>query len=152
MSTRMVVVCILGALVILPMRLSTLDGGVQGKPKLENVEIGAKFGGRIGLDIIGVDADKGIISYVPALGKNKGAEKKIQAVKDCVCKVGYFRFGKPAFAMEGEVIAKGLRNPMFQKASVEKPVRVDILTAQRDDDTLGIKKGDVVKVLVNPKE
>ena len=152
MSPRILGVCILSALVILPMPLSALDGGAQGKPKLENVEIGAKFGGRIGLDIVGVDADKGIITYVPALGKNKGAEKKVQAVRDCVCKVGYFRFGKPASAMEGEVIANGLRNPIFQKASVEKPVRVDLLTAQRDDDTLGIKKGDVVKVLVNPKE
>jgi hypothetical protein len=152
MSTRILGTCIIVSVVSVTIPSSAFDDAVKGKPKLEEVEIGARFGGRIALDIFGVNAEKGIITFVTTLGIKKGIEKKIQATKDCVCKVGYFRFGKPAYSMEGQEFAKGLRDRIFQMASPEKPLRVDFLTAQRDDDAKGIKKGDVVKVLVNPRE
>ena len=59
--------------------------------------------------------------------------------------------GKPATTKEGDDIADGLKSPVFKKASAEKPLRVNIYTAEEDDVGKGISRGDVVKILVNPE-
>lgn len=40
---------------------------------------------------------------------------------------------------------------MFRKASIDNPLTVNIYLADKDDDARGIKKGEVTKILVNPK-
>lgn len=97
-----------------------------------------------------VDADKGTIEYQIVAGPNRGTEFKASISKGCVLKEGFLRAGKPAVLKEGDEIADGLKNPIFQKASVKNPLKVDIYTAGEDDPDKGIKKGDVIKIYVNP--
>jgi hypothetical protein len=101
--------------------------------------------------ITAVDAEKGTITYKVTSGKDKDKEVKATVNKDCVLKEGMYRLGKPATTMEGDEIADGLKNSLFQKASPEKPLKVDIFTANQANDDKGIKEGDVIKILVNPK-
>lgn len=112
---------------------------------------GAASAARLFADILAVDAEKGTVTYVVTFGKNKGAEFKIPVAKDCVFKEGYYRLGKPAVTKEGDDIKDGLKNMVFQKASAENPLRANIFTAEEDDAAKGVKKGDVLKILVNPK-
>lgn len=100
--------------------------------------------------ISGVDADKGTVTYTITYGKNKDTEVTAKVTKDCVIKHGYYRLGKPATTKEGDEVANGLRNAVFQKATRDNPVRVNVYTADEDDAALGVKRGDVVKILVNP--
>lgn len=101
--------------------------------------------------ITAVDAEKGTVTYTVTFGKEKDAEAKgARVAKDCVIKEGYYRLGKPATTKEGDDIADGLKNAIFKKATPEKPVKVNIYTADEDDADKGIKKGDIVKILVNP--
>ena len=127
------------------MHLSAQGGG---DAKLERFDVGASYGVHFGVDIVSVDADKGIIVFI----RKNGAEQKVQVVKDCVCKVGSYHYGKPASTMEGKEFADGIRNDVFKKASAEMPLRADILTARTDNDGKGIKAGEAVKILVNRKK
>src|SRR5262245_16555648 len=77
------------------MHLSAQGGG---DAKLERFDVGASYGVHFGVDIVSVDADKGIIVFI----RKNGAEQKVQVVKDCVCKVGSYHYGKPASTMEGK--------------------------------------------------
>ena len=98
-----------------------------------------------------VDAKKGTVSYNVTTGKDRGTTVVGASVaKDCVIKEGVYRQGKPARTFENDDIADGLKNDVFNNASAEKPLRVDIYTADEDDAEKGIKKGDIVKILVNP--
>ena len=101
-------------------------------------------------DITRVDADKAIIEYTIYYGKKKDTDVKARVAKVCVIKEGYFRLGKPAQTKEMDDIPNGLNNQQFQKATAEKPLRVNIYTADDDDKDKGIKAGDVIKILVNP--
>src|SRR5262245_53641236 len=76
-----------------------------------------------------VDADKGTVVYTITFGKDKNTEVKAKLAQDCVIKEGYYRLGKPARTVEKDGIANGLGNPIFQKATAEKPLRVNIYTA-----------------------
>ena len=100
--------------------------------------------------ITGVDAEKGTVQYKSVGGKDRDTEFTARLTKDCVIKEGYYRLGKPATTKEGDDIADGLKNPIFKKASEKEPVRVNLYLAAEDDPDKGIKKGDVVKILVNP--
>jgi hypothetical protein len=53
--------------------------------------------------------------------------------------------------VEGNDIFEGLRNPIFQKATPDNAMRVNIYTADEDDQDRGVRRGDVFKILVNPK-
>lgn len=101
--------------------------------------------------ITGVDAEKGTVTYKVTFGKDK-ADTEITAplAKDCVIKHGYYRLGKPATTKEEDDVANGLRNSVFKKASADNPVKVNIYTADEDDNDKKVKKGEVVKILVNP--
>jgi hypothetical protein len=100
--------------------------------------------------ITAVDAEKGTVDYTTTAGKNKGPVVKVPVAKDCVLKEGYYRLGKPAVTKEGDDIPDGLKNDVFKKATAENPLKVDIYTADEDDADKGVKKGDVIKILVNP--
>ncbi len=101
--------------------------------------------------VTGADAEKGTVTYKITFGKDKGdTELTAKLAKDCVIKHGYYRLGKPAMTKEEDDVADGLRNEVFKKASGDNPVRVNIYTADEDDNDKGLKKGDVVKILVNP--
>ena len=106
--------------------------------------------GRYFAIITKVDADKNTIVYSTTFGKDRVTDVTGTLAKDCVIKEGYYRLGKPATTKEGDVIANGLRHPVFQKATAEKPLQVNIYTADADDKDKGIKSGDVIKILVNP--
>jgi hypothetical protein len=97
-----------------------------------------------------VDADKGTVTYTARVGKEKVTEVNAPVAKGCVIKEGYYRLGKPAVTKEGDDIPKGLKNEVFQKATAENPLTVDLYTADEDDADKGVKKGDVIKILVNP--
>jgi hypothetical protein len=100
--------------------------------------------------ITDVDAEKGTVIYTITFGKDRNDVVKAQVAKDCVIKEGYYRLGKPAATKEGDDIPGGLKNPVFMKASAQKPLRVNIYTADQDDEAKGIRVGDVIKILVNP--
>ena len=100
--------------------------------------------------ITSVDADKRTVNYTVTAGKNKDSVVGGTVIKDCVIKEGYYRLGKPAVTKEGDDIPDGLKNGVFKKATSENPLRVDLYTADEDDAEKGIKKGDVIKILVNP--
>ena len=102
-------------------------------------------------NITGVDPAKGTIVYTIIFGKERNTEVKATVTKDCVIKEGYYRLGKPATTREGDDIVNGLKNPVLAKASAENPVRVNIYTAEEDELGKGVRRGDVVKILVNPK-
>lgn len=107
---------------------------------------------RLFAEITGVDAAKGTINYKITFGKDKkGTEvNNAQVIKDCVIREGFYRLGKPARTEEKDEIVNGLKNFVFEKASPDNPLRVNIYTADADDAEKGIKKGDVIKILVNP--
>ena len=96
-----------------------------------------------------VDAEKDG-HFTARSGKNKDLVVKATVAKNCAVKEGYYRAGKPAVTKEGDDIEDGLKNPVFKKATEKEPLRVDIYTADEDDADKGIKKGDVIKILVNP--
>ena len=100
--------------------------------------------------ITGADAEKGTVDYTGPAGPNKGSVAKAAVAKDCVLKEGYRRLGKPGVTKEGDDIPDGLKNDVFKKATAENPLKVDIYTADEDDPDKGVKKGDVIKILVNP--
>jgi hypothetical protein len=100
--------------------------------------------------ITGVDAEKGTVTYTVTFGKNKDTVVQAPVAKGCVIKEGSYQLGKPAVTKEGDDVADGLKNPVFQKATDKNPLRVNIYTAAEDDADNGIKQGDVVKILVNP--
>lgn len=114
------------------------------------VGAGVANAGRYFAAITGVDPAKGTIAYTITFGKERNTEAKAKVAKDCVIKEGFYRLGKPARTVEGDDIADGLKNPVFAKASAENPVRVNVYTADADDQGKGIRQGDVVKILVNP--
>jgi hypothetical protein len=101
--------------------------------------------------ISAVDAEKGTVTYTITTGKDRGMEIKAPVIKDCPIKEGYYRLGKPATTEEGDEVPDGLKNAVFQKATAEKPLSVNVYVATEDDADKGIKKGYVVKILVNPK-
>ncbi len=101
-------------------------------------------------EITAVDVEKGIVTYTITFGKMKDTEVKAGLVRDCVIKEGFYRLGKPAEATLGADIAKGLKNAVCKKASRENPLRVNLFTADEDDNATGIQRGDVTKILVNP--
>lgn len=106
---------------------------------------------RLFAQITAADADKGTIDFKIVSGKKKDTEIKAAPIaKDCVIREGSYRLGKPAQVIEGDAIANGLKNFVFQKAAPDNPLRVNIFTADADDAEKGIKKGDVIKILVNP--
>src|SRR5215207_2768882 len=111
---------------------------------------GVATAGRYFAVITAVDADKDTITYTITQGKERNNEVTAKLVKDCVIKEGYYRLGKPATTKEGDDIAKRLKDPAFQKATADKPLQVNIYTADEDDNNAGIKKGEVAKILVNP--
>lgn len=100
--------------------------------------------------ITSVDAEKRKVNYTVTAGKDKDSVVGGIVAKDCVIKEGYYRLGKPAVTKEGDDIPDGLKNGAFKKASSDNPLKVDIYTADEDDADKGIKKGDVIKILVNP--
>jgi hypothetical protein len=100
--------------------------------------------------ITGVDVDKGTVVYTITFGKERDTEVKAKLAKGCVIREGFYRLGKPARTKEGDEIVNGLRDPRFQKATAEKPLRVNVYTADADDADRGVKRGEVVKILVNP--
>jgi hypothetical protein len=100
--------------------------------------------------ITSADAEKRTVNYTITFGKDKDSVVGGTVAKDCIIKEGYYRLGKPAVTKEGDDIPDGLKNGMFKKATSENPLRVDIYTADEDDADKGIKKGDVIKILVNP--
>ena len=102
-------------------------------------------------NITAVDAEKGTVTYTVTSGKDKDKEVTATVIKDCVLKEGFYRLGKPATTTEGDEISDGLKNSVFKKASPEKPLKVDIFTANEANADKGIKQGDVTKILVNPK-
>jgi len=112
---------------------------------------GVSNAGRYFAAITGVDPGKSTIDYTITFGKQKNTDVKAKVAKDCVIKEGYYRLGKPATTKEGDDIVNGLKNPVLTKASRANPVRVNIYTADEDDPANGIRRGDVVKILVNPK-
>jgi hypothetical protein len=101
-------------------------------------------------NITAVDAKKGTVTYTVTFGKEKDTEVKAPVAKNCVIKEGYYRLGKPATTKEGDDIADGLKNAIFKNATAQKPVKVNVYTADADDPDAGVKKGDIVKILVNP--
>jgi hypothetical protein len=101
-------------------------------------------------EITAVDVEKGIVTYTITFGNMKNTEVKAGIVRDCVIKEGFYRLGKPAAATEEADIANGLKNALFKKASRENPLRVNIFTANEDDNATGIQRGDILKILVNP--
>jgi hypothetical protein len=101
-------------------------------------------------EITAVDPERGTVMYTITFGKQKDTVIKANVAKTCVIKEGAYRLGKPATTREGDDIAGGLRNALFQKATAEKPLRVNIFTADEDDPNQGIQRGDVLKILVNP--
>src|SRR5262245_33089812 len=111
---------------------------------------GVSNAGRYFAAITSVDPAKGTIVYNITFGKERNMEVKATVAKDCVIKEGYYRLGKPATTKEGDDIVNGLKNPVLSKATPQNPVRVNIYTADADDACKGIRKGDVVKILVNP--
>ena len=102
--------------------------------------------------VTAVDADKRTITYTLGLGKDKGKQVTATVAKDCVIREGYYRLGKPATLKEGELIVNGLKNFVFKNASAEVPLSVSVFTADEDDAEKKLKKGDVVKILVNPSK
>jgi hypothetical protein len=100
--------------------------------------------------IVAVDAEKGTITYTLTSGKDRDTEHKATLAKGCVIKEGYYRLGKPAVTKEGDDVTGGLKNAVFGKASAENRVRVNVYVADEDDEAKGVKKGEVVKILVNP--
>ena len=111
---------------------------------------GIASAGRYFADITQVDADKGVIVYDITFGKDKKMNVKANVAKDCVIREGQYILGKPATTKEGDVLVNGLKNFVFQKVSREKVARVNIYTADKDDQAKGIKAGDVIKILVHP--
>lgn len=111
-------------------------------------QVAVVMAGRYFAVITAVNADKGTITYALTFGQDKGQVFKGVLAKECVIKEGYYRLGKPATTKEGEDLANGLRNPIFKNASPEKPVRVNIYTA--DENDANVKAGEVIKILVNP--
>jgi hypothetical protein len=101
-------------------------------------------------EITAVDVEKRTVTYTIVGGKMRGAEVTAPLAKDCVLKEGDYRLGKPATTKEGEDIADGLANPVFKKASDKNPLRVNVYTAEEDDADKKVKRGDVLKILVNP--
>jgi hypothetical protein len=101
--------------------------------------------------ITAVDAEKGTITYAIPAGPDKATDVRGVVARECVIKEGIYRLGKPATTKEGDDIAGGLKNAVFKKATAENSVRVDIWTADSDDADKGIKRGDVIKILVNPE-
>jgi hypothetical protein len=100
-------------------------------------------------DITAVDPEKRTVTYTIIGGKQKGMEVTAPLAKDCVLKEGYFRYGKPSTTKEGDEIADGLANPVFKKAGEKTPLRVNVYTAEEDDADKKVKRGDVLKILVN---
>jgi hypothetical protein len=101
--------------------------------------------------ITGVDSATNTVEYTVTYGKDKGKDVKGRVAKDCIIKEGFYRLGKPAKTHEGDDIAAGLKNAAFKKATADKPLKVNIYTADDDDAPNGVKKGDVIKILVNPE-
>jgi hypothetical protein len=101
--------------------------------------------------VTAADPVNNTIVYTIRVGKDRNTVVNARVARDCVIKEGYYRLGKPARTVEGDDIAGGLKSPVFTKASVEKPVRVNIYTADEDDPGRGVRRGDVVKILVNPE-
>jgi hypothetical protein len=111
---------------------------------------GATNAGRYFAEITSVDAEKGSVTYTVTQGKDRGTQFQARIARGCVIKEGYHRLGKPGFTKEGDDVTGGLKNAVFGKASAENPVRVNVYTADEDDEANGVKKGEVVKILVNP--
>ncbi len=111
---------------------------------------GVSSAGRYFARITAVDPDKGTATYTITFGKEKGTEVTARVAKGCVIKEGYYRLGKPATTKEGDDVAGGLKNAVFKKASADKPVTVNVYTADEDDKDAGVKKGEITKILVNP--
>ncbi len=101
--------------------------------------------------ITAADADKATVTYSITFGKNRDNQVTAKVAKGCVIKEGYYRLGKPAKRVEGDDLFNGLRNPIFQKATPANGVRVNIYTADEDDQDRGVRRGDVIKILVNPR-
>ena len=112
---------------------------------------GVAGAGRYFAAITAVDPATDKVEYTVTYGKDKGKDVKARVGKDCIIKEGYYRLGKPAKTHEGDEIKGGLKNAIFKKATADKPVRVNIYTADDDDAPNGVKKGDVIKILVNPE-
>jgi hypothetical protein len=95
--------------------------------------------------ITAVDPAKGAVVYTITDGKDKGTEVKGHAAKACVFKEATARRGILA---EGLPLAGGLKNALFKMAKAEKPLRAYIHTADEDNLGNGVRRGDVVKILV----
>lgn len=111
---------------------------------------GIASAGRYFAAITHVDPDKRTITYVITYGKTRDTIVNARVHKDCVIKEGYYRLGKPAVTKEGDDVPDGLKNAMFKNATAEKPLFVNIYTADKDDPDKEEKFGDVLKILVNP--
>jgi hypothetical protein len=103
-------------------------------------------------NITAVDAGKGTVVYKVTFGKNKNKEFKANVAKDCVIREGFYRLGKPARLQEGEHLVNGLRNFVFEMARADNPLKVNIYTADAADKDKGSREGDIVKILVHPKQ
>jgi hypothetical protein len=101
--------------------------------------------------ITAVDAEKGTVVYTITFGKDKDQQVKATVVKGCVIKAGSYILGKPARTEEGGDIPNGLKNKTFKAASAENPLQVNVFTADEDNLEKGIRRGDLIKILVNPK-
>lgn len=101
-------------------------------------------------EITAVDAKKNEITYTITFGKDRQTQVLARLNKDCAIKEGYYRLGKPASTVEKEELPGGLQHAAFAKASAENPVVANVYVAQADDDGKGYKKGEVIKILVNP--
>src|SRR5262249_29575465 len=100
--------------------------------------------------IIGANADKGTVEYRRRYLKDFKEPVMANVTKDCAIREGKVILGKPLRIEEGEPIINGLGNFIFQNANAANPLHVNIFTADADDKDKGIRKGDVVKILVPP--
>lgn len=106
-------------------------------------------------NITAVDADKGTVTFkIKTKTIEDGVKDTVitaKITKDCVIREGYYRLGKPATTIESDELVNGLKNFVFQNASKDLPLKVDIFTVDADDKDKGHSKGDIVKILVKTR-